>query len=89
MKREICSRVDDRYLITRKDRMFTLHEIKHGVKESTAVIALYADPLELVNDLVNHSLRRNKAKNIAGLIEETKRLAMQCAPFVDGEKSAF
>lgn len=85
----VCYRVDNRYLVTLRDKAYTLHEIRQGERENVVVIALYANPLELVSDLINHSLRRNKAKNIAGLIEETKRLAMQCAPFVDGEKSAF
>ncbi|WP_391575246.1 DUF5405 family protein [Serratia proteamaculans] len=85
MKSELCCRVDGRYLITRKDQAFVLHELRTGNEEFAVVLALYIDPLELVSDLINHSLRRNKVKNVAALIEETKRLAMQCTSFAIGE----
>lgn len=79
-----CYRVDNRYLVTVKEKIYTLHEIRQVEFENVVVLALYSNPLELVNDLINHSLRRKKVKDIAGLIEEVQRLANMCRSFTDG-----
>ncbi len=84
-----CYRVDDRYLVTIKEKTYTLHEIRQAEMENVVVIALYSDPLELVSDLINHSLRRKKVNDISGLIEETQRLANMCRSFIGGGKRAL
>ncbi|OJH81732.1 hypothetical protein ASJ78_04876 [Serratia marcescens] len=42
------------------------------------VMALYADEVALVSDLINHSIRQTKVASIGELVAETQRLAMQC-----------
>ncbi|MDK1710823.1 DUF5405 family protein [Serratia marcescens] len=71
--------IDHRYVIAKTDKTFTLYELRHNAAGGRAVvIALYADEVALVSDLINHSIRQTKVASIGELVAETQRLAMQC-----------
>lgn len=75
-----CS-IDNRYVIRKGKKDFTLYELKPAYDKGPVmeVLAIYANEAELVSDLINHSIRRTGVITVTALIDESQRLGELCA----------